>query len=343
MVAALSGGGVDFRELLPLTALLLEQATKGAARVALDHWRSVALKAADELQNKRGADDSWGNHKRRLTGLMELHQLVFHDGPAANTLLHRIRGLPGGFAGFQAPAYLRLADALRACGMNAPSLVEGTVEEALRSAHHIQDYHFCARVTARCNALKRWHQCALSGLELAQAIRRLAASPPDREFAADHLVHEPYKYRDKNDPDILSIAEARGAETLEQLVEVFQRPAVEFRRLNPQIGLTQTLDDRTRVLVPDPGFAPLLAVHFAARALADNSLDDERGALLRALVPVAAINPTALDTLLSYVLIANEPHDPKLLEDIVREAGPVVFGDVAPSTAQIGPDPVTPA
>jgi hypothetical protein len=55
-----------------------------------------------------------------------------------------------------------------------------------------------------------------------------------------------------------------------------------------------------RVLVPDPGFAPLLAIHFAARALADDSLDEERGALFRALVPVAASNPTALDTLLSY-------------------------------------------
>jgi hypothetical protein len=94
--------------------------------------------------------------------------------------------------------------------------------------------------------------------------------------------------------------------------------------------------------VPDPGFPPLLAVHLAARALTDHSLDEERGALLRSLVPVAANNPIALDTLLSYLLIANQPDDPELLEDIVREAGPVVFGDVSPSTAQIGPDTATP-
>lgn len=344
LVAALTGGGVDFCEMLPVTAALLrEQAIKGDGRPALDSWCSSALGAADGLQSRRGANDSWGNHKRRLTGLMELSQLVLHNGPMATTLLNRIDTLPGGFAGFQAPAYLRLADALRACRMNVPGLVERVTEDALQSAHHIQDYHFCARVTARCNALQRWHQAVLTGQELADTIRRVAASPTDREFAADHLVHEPYRYRDDNDPDRLPIASARQAETLEQLVEVFQRPAVEFRRLNPQYGLTEMLGDKAPIQVPDPGFAPLLAVHLAARVLAEDSLEDERGALLRALVPVAANNPTALDTVLSYLLIDNQPDDPELLEDIVREAGPVVFGDVAPSTAQIGPDAATPA
>jgi hypothetical protein len=344
LVAALTGGGVDFREMLPRTALLLrEQRIKGGARLTLEHWRSVALGGADALQSRSGAGDSWGNHKRRLIGLMELYTLLLNDGRAAKELLDRIRALPGGLAGFQAPAHLRLADGISACGMNAPGLRDSIIEEALRLAHHIQDYHFCARVTARCNALKRWHQATLTGQELASAISRLAASPSDSEFAADHLVHEPYQYRDGNDPDILPIANARQAETLEQLVEVFQRPAVEFRRLNPQYGLTQRLAGRTEVRVPDPGFAPLLAVHFSARALADQSLDEvRRVALLRALVPVAASNPTALDTLLSYLLIVNEPDDAELLEDIVREAGDVVFSDVAPSAAQIGPDAVTP-
>jgi hypothetical protein len=344
LVAALAGGGVDYREMLPLTALLLrERANRQDARLAAEHWRAIALRGADELQAKRGADDSWGNHKRRLTGLMELYRLLFDDVPAANALLERIQGLPGGFAGFQAPAYLRLADAQWACGMTAPGLLQDTVEVALRSAHHIQDYHFCARVTARANALKRWHQRALTGHELTQAIRRLAASPAQSEFAADHIVHEPYQYRDESTPGILPVANARQAETMEQLAEVFQRPAVEFRRLNPQWSLTQVLEGHTRVRVPDPGLAPLLAVHFAARALADRSLDAERGALLRALVPIAAVNPTALDTLLSYLLIANQPDDPELCEEIAREAGPVVLGDVAPPTAQIGPDAAMPA
>ncbi|MDD5266650.1 MAG: hypothetical protein PHO08_05925 [Methylococcales bacterium] len=341
--AALTEGNVDFREILPLTALLLlERASKRDARLTAEHSLATAIRGADELQSRRGADDSWGNHKRRLTGLMELYQLLLKNGSSANELLARILALPGGFAGFQAPAFLRLADALRACGINRPGLLEAVLEDALRSAHHIQDYHFCARVTARCNALKRWHQNALTGQELANTIRRLAALSGDAEFAADHLVHEPYQYREENDPDTLSIAEARGAENLEQLAEVFQRPAVEFRRLNPQYGLTQALDENTPIRVPDPGLAPLLAVHFAARALADDSLEEEHGELFRALVPFATRDPTALDSLLSYLLIASDPDDPEVLEDIVREAGPVVFSDVTHSTAQIGPDAATP-
>jgi NACHT domain len=74
LVAALTGGGVEFRETLPLTALLLhEKATKADAPQALEYWRSIAIRAADELHGVLGADDTWGNHKRRLTGLMELY------------------------------------------------------------------------------------------------------------------------------------------------------------------------------------------------------------------------------------------------------------------------------
>ena len=344
LVVALAGGGVDFREMLPLTALLSrEAATRGDARPELDKWRSVALVATDGLQARRGADDSWGNHKRRLTGLLEFCALLINDRPCAEALLNRIRTLPGGFAGFQAPAFLRLADALRACRMDAQGLREEFIEEALRAAHHIQDYRFCARVAARCNALKRWHATPLAGAGLAATVHRLAEAPGDAEFSADHFVREEYRYREKDNPDILSVEEATQAVTLEQLVEVFQRPAVEFLRLNPQYDLTQKLKAKTSVRVPDPGFAHLLAIHLSARSLADDTLDDERGALIRMLVPVSASSPTALDTLLSYLLIATQPEDEELLEEIAREAGPVTFTDAAPSNAQIGPDAVMPS
>jgi hypothetical protein len=291
----------------------------------------------DALQNRRGANDSWGNHKRRLTVLMELYQLLFNNRQQATTLLKRILTLPDGFAGFQAPAKLRLADAIRACRMEEPGLIDSTLQEALRSAHHIQDYHFCARITARCNALNRWHRAALSGTDLADAIKRLATSPTNAEFAADHFIHEPYRYRD-DDPDILPIDPARKAETLEQLVEVFQRPAVEFRRLNPGYGLTDIIAAKTPIRVPDPGFAPLLA----ARAMADDSIEEDCAALIRSLVPIAVNNPTALDTVLSYLLIAAAPDDSELLEEIVAESGPVEFADMAAPAAQIGPDALMP-
>jgi hypothetical protein len=339
LIAALAGGGVDFREMLPLAAhVSREAAINHDARPELGKWRALASGAADLLKARRGADDAWGTHKRRLTALLELTALLVDERADAGVLLNRIRALPGGFAGFQAPAFLRLADALRASRMDASGAREAILDQALRAAHHIQDYRFCARMTARCNALMRWHAAPLAGMQLAAVARRLAAAPGDAEFAADHSVHEGFRFREKGNPDILSVEEAERAETLEQLVEVFQRPAVEFRRVNPQFALTETLAAGTTVRVPDPGLAPLLAIHLAARTLADDALEDERVDLVRALVPVAAANATALDTLLGYLLIAAEPDDEALLEAIVREAGPVVFSDPVPAATQIGPD-----
>jgi hypothetical protein len=343
-IAALSGGGVDFDEMLPLTVATLrdrEQSTpQGKAGTLIDTWRDRAMQAAQGLEFSRGENDSWGSHKRRLIGLMELYSLVLKDGFQANELMQQIKRLPDGFAGYQAPARLRLADAMRACRMDTPGTLAAALEDALSSAHHIQDYHFCARLTARCNALQRWHARDLQGDDLAKTIHELANSPGDVAFAADHVVHEAYHYRG-DDPDTLPIAAAHDANTLEQLAEVFQRPAVEFRRLN-QLGLSDVLKDQTPIRVPDPGFAPLLAVHLAARALADDALDDRRTALLRSLIPVATINPTALDTVLSYLLIAAEP-DEDVLEEIAVEVGEVKFNDVAAPAGQIGPDSTMPS
>jgi hypothetical protein len=64
--------------------------------------------------------------------------------------------------------------------------------------------------------------------------------------------------------------------------------------------------------------------------------------LFRALVPVVASDPTALDTVVSYLLIASRADDPEVLEDVVKEAGEVAFSDPLPSLAQIGPDAVMP-
>lgn len=342
LIAALSGGGVDFSEMLPLTgAMFFEKARNGDARVLFDNLRADAFNAADALQNRRGANDSWGNHKRRLITLMELYSLLFSDTQEAQLHLDRILALPGGFAGYQAPAQLRLADALIACNVDRTNLLEDTLSLALRSAHHIQDYHFCARITARCNALIRWHQLSLHGQDLADTIRRLAASPTDAEFATDHNIQEAYQHRDDNDPDTLPIDMARQAEAVEQLVEVFQFSAVGFLRFNPEFRLTEKLGVGTLVRVPDPGFAPLLAIHLSARALSDDTIEEERITLIRSLVPVAAHNPTALDTVLSYLLVAAELDDEELLEEVVRETGPVIFTEVPPSASQTGPDAAT--
>jgi len=113
--------------------------------------------------------------------------------------------------------------------------------------------------------------------------------------------------------------------------------------LNPRYTIGDVLPAGTPIRVPDPGFAPLLAVHLAARALADEAIADDRTALLRALVPIAAANPTTVDTVLSYLIVAADLQDAELVDEIVAETGPVVLANVAAPGAQIGPDAVMPA
>ena len=157
-----------------------------------------------------------------------------------------------------------------------------------------------------------------------------ALASVEREFAAEHFVHEAYQYRN-DDPDMLSTDER-----LEQLVGLFQRLSVEFRRLNPQYRLMENWGTRSRFVFPTLGLR--LTWLLAARGLADHAMEQDRTELIRALVPVALSNPTALDTALSYLLIATKSDDSDLLDEIVAEVGPVAFADVAVSAAQIWPD-----
>lgn len=317
LAAALAGGGADFCEMLPLAAKLLAAPDAPAVLAAA---AGAAMNATQQLSSERGRDDPWGTHRRRITALFELAALVLKDDAIADPLLQQIERLPGGFAGFQAPAQLRVADALWATGRPSHPARQRMLDEALKSAHHVQDFHFCARVTARCNALRRWHATPLNGAALAATIRRFAESPAAADYAAEHVVHEAYTFRQHGAPGTLPVEEATRAETLEQLAELLQRPTVEFRRVNPELPLDQPIPGGTPVRVPDPGFAPLLAVHFAARCMAQGELEDERAALVRSLVPVAVANPTALDSVLGYLLIAVRPDSRPLLDELLKQA-----------------------
>jgi hypothetical protein len=59
-------------------------------------------------------------------------------------------------------------------------------------------------------------------------------------------------------------------------------------------------------------------------------------------VPVAAVNATALDTMLAYLVIAAELQEPDLLDEIAALAGVPVPTDVPAPSGQIGPDSVMP-
>jgi hypothetical protein len=349
--AALTGGGIDFGEMAPLAAAVLSAKARGGdAYRVMDDYDAATNSAIGKLTNRRGANDSWSINKRRLAAKMEIETFALGDKPRAESVWKKIvdlesRKILEGFAGFQAPTELRAADALRACGLGDSATIEARLDRALESAHHIQDYHFCARVTARCNALRRWHRLDLDPAALQRTIEGLAQSSREPEFAADHIIHEPYRFRYKDRPEaeMLPIGPAREADTLERLVEVFQRPEIDFLGVNPAMRSLVPIVAGTLVKIPDPGLAPLLAVHLAARTLGTQSLGTDRARLIRLLVPAALQNATTLDTVLGYLLIASALTDVDILERVVKETGPIVFADEKPPAGQIGPDAAIPA
>ena len=342
--AALTAGGSDFTEMAPVGATALRERAAGTGSPIVDTVHGAATSAIEQLKQGRGANDSWSVHRRRLTMLMEIEVLVRSNPAGSASIWSEIRTLEqarvlDGFAGFRAPAELRLADAMRLCGQPMPA-VEDRLIAALRTARHIQDYHFCARITARCNALRHWHDVnLLPAGELVATIQRFVAAPADVEFAAEHAVGESFEFRGKPEPagasyagfalfdesQMLPVRQATQANSLDQLADVFQRPVLEFVRLNPKIGPRTTIGPKVPVHVPDPGLAPLLACHFSARVLAETSLGLERAGLIRSLLPVALANATAFDTVLAYLLIATDPEDVTVLDGVVAQLGAPVL------------------
>jgi hypothetical protein len=333
--AALEGGGVSPTRIAPVFAAAL--CAGDDAPVA--GFRMQVLAAIDKLGNRRGANDSFAIHRRRLIGLVEVEALVRGDENRARIEVDRIVGLENsrvldGFAGFRTPAELRLADALRTCRIGDSKLVEARLAIALTGAHQIQDYRFCARVTARCNTLRWWHRLELDTPALDAAIDRLVASPSSVEFATQHAVGEPFEQRAKTSEQ-LSLAPATDANTIERLAEVFQRPVIEFLRLNPDLVLTTIIRAGKTVHVPDPGFAPLLALHLAGRVLVGGAGKQARVRQVRRLVPVAAANPAAVDGILCYLLVAMRPSTAAAREILSSLGGLEALGEVAPPEGNI--------
>ena len=106
---------------------------------------------------------------------------------------------------------------------------------------------------------------------------------------------------------------ANTARSLARLAELYHRALADLLRLNHGNGwqAETPLPDGTEVRIPDRGLAPLLAARFAAAVLVDPTLNaPQRIEAIQALVPVAAANPTALDTVLARLLLAARPADP---------------------------------
>lgn len=316
---ALAGGNREFSEGVPVTLLGLMAASSGGsgAQKKLDEFRKWMQKAALGLSRERNTEgDSWGTHRRRFASLAHVAHALMKDNQASGELLMLALDLPFGFAGFQAPTNLMLAETAHVCGIN---LIDRALEAARASAHNIQDWTFCARTTARVNAMRlRWWGTVI---DVADEAARFVENLGNVKFAAQHTIGEEYVQRTLGPGSAPLPDWMREADTLRMLARVYSRPLSEFEHLNRGLGADDSLPAGTQVNVPDPGFTPLLAARLSAEALADPMLMyQERVAIIQSLVPAAVANVTALDTVLSRLLLAAEPDEKRRLDSLMKVA-----------------------
>jgi len=338
---ALAGSSIEFREALPLTVLALKAATGEAlamgrlvelkqqavsdASNALDQAAAANLNIMWDSRSgpmtgtgaARNGEDSWGFKRRRLAVHAQILACLQGEKASASEILFGASLLQRGFAGFQAPACIMLAEAILVSDADGRVAVSSMLDSALRAAHNVQDASFCLRITSRCNALReRWWGTP----DLKQLVTLLVANPRDSQLCAVHRIGEEFEGRE---PTSLPIPdEVRAAASLASVANIYHGALVDFQRVNPGVDPGQTLPNRTPINVPDPGFATWIAAHLSAELLSSQTLSDsERLSLLQLLVPIASPNPTLLDTVLSRLLLVVRPSDLAVLSELESLAG----------------------
>jgi hypothetical protein len=350
---ALAGSSLEFRETLPLTILALQAlAGRPGAQESLMNIRDEAVRQAAQVPDEPDAsrnlnmltwrasggtgvaqhgDDSWGAHRRRLAAHAQILALLEGNWSRANELLIGAANLQRGYAGFQVPIYMMLAEAFLICDPTRPPIIETILDMAQQAAHKVQDASFCLRMTSRCNAMRqRWW----GSFVLRDSVRLLVDQPQAVELAAQHRIGEDFRHRD---PMSLALPdEVRSATTLTALSNIYHRPITEIEHINPRLDANQTLTAGTCVNIPDPGLATWIAARLAAEILVDKTLaNQERVELMQLLIPVATPNPTVLDLVLGRLLLLTRPADAALLDALRGAAGPPIIQPVAPFEAKL--------
>jgi hypothetical protein len=321
-LTALDVEGKAYEEGVELALLALQaRAGQDEARVALDSRRKDALQRSQQLHDDvRYQGDTWGVHKRRLSALAQAYSVVPDGHAAAGELLGKAVNLPRGFAGFTYSSLLNLAEAVRVCGLDDSLSIDAILHDALVTAQNIQDSVFCARSTARVNAMMRRWWPMPDKPDFEDAVKKFSMETGAAEFTALHVVGETFPLRE-SDPDKLPLPWVLlQGNTLRALSEAFHLPLADFVAANAgrAWGMDTILPDGTEVNVPDPEFAPLVATRLAAEvAAADWLFPNEKRTLIQSLAPVAIHDRTTMDTILARVLLAAVPGDVALLERLL--------------------------
>lgn len=319
---------VRFAEALQLSA----HARQSAAALAemRDHAVSEAAGLRPSASAAVGASgdvgspsDRWAHHRRRLAAHAEL---IAHSDPAkAASLLDQVAKLAHGFAGYEAPATLTIAESNFIVRPGDEAARRDCLAAALEVSHNIQDPAFAARITSQVNAMIRLWENPVD--DIAATVSRFVSHPHDAEFAAVHMVGEQFAHR--NPLNHLPADKVTVATTLESLAQqVFQVPVFTVELLNPGTARNRTLNTETAVRIPDPTFVPLVATWLSACLLGSHLAVDRKVSLIASLVPAASSNPTLLDTLLARLVRVAPNLDLGYIEAVSSKAQTVEPTDV---------------
>ena len=317
--AAIGGAEMRVAQDLDIARLVLPELVAGA-RAALD--AAVGDARAEALAD---GSDAWGWHKRRLAALAEVSVIGYGDATGAAALVDAALAVPHGFAGYEAPACLRLAEAAHLSDSGDRARVAAALGQALEAAHCVQDPIFCARTTSRCNAIAlRWLSAPFRAADATEAealVARFRKDPFAPEFSAVHLVGEDYAPRQPPPAHLPFSHQALEASTLEALARLYERPLADLTRLNPGIDPVDVLPDGHQVAISDREFAPWVATRIAAEVLVAPGLTrPRRAALVRSLLPHVLADAECVDTVLARYLLVARSDDAELLAALDERA-----------------------
>ena len=325
---------MDYQQGTALTVLALRAAAgQNKASQDLQYWIDTTRVELQQLQGSRRHGDTYGRRLRRLAALAQAHALLLDDTHTSDELLTLALNTSEknfGLAGFQFAANLALNETFLVCQPMDTTKAQQALNCALEFAQNINDTSFCARSTARVNAIQhRW--ISLSTEDLIRVIEQLRRDPNSPEFSTIHLIGQ----KCNRDPSARPMDSSFIApNTLADLTRAYNQPPEEWERLNLPLGLTlkSSLIGVPIVNVPDPGFATFLASRFSAFVLCNNDLNqDKKIDLLQKLVPVSASNPTNLDIVLGRLLIVACPIIPdvlQMLDEITSPYLPLVEDEI---------------
>jgi hypothetical protein len=152
--------------------------------------------------------------------------------------------LKKGFAGFQAPACVMLAEAALISNPTALDTIGSLLDAALQAAHNVQDASFCLRITSRCSALReRWW----GTLDLKKCVTLLVDNPRAPELSALHRIGEEFKDRDQTGLPIPD--DVRAAVSLKSVATIYHCALSALQRANPEIDPLKTISEGTLVNV----------------------------------------------------------------------------------------------